>query len=59
MFMSNTCGLVSQKHQAILYFTIAPSKIKTETDQYRKSRVWEMKYDKYYIQRASPKIRFV
>ena len=59
MSMSNTCGLVSQKHQAILYFTVAPSKIKMETDQYTKSRIWEMKDDKYCKQRASPIFRFV
>ena len=28
-------------------FTVAPSKIKVQTIQERKSRIWEMKYDKY------------
>ena len=28
-------------------FTVMPSKIKMQTSQYRKSRIWEMKEDKY------------
>ena len=28
-------------------FTVMPSKIKIQTSQYRKSRIWEMKEDKY------------
>ena len=28
-------------------FTVMPSKIKMQTSQYKKSRIWEMKEDKY------------
>ena len=34
-------------HTLFSVFTITPSKIKIETIQYRKSRIWEMKGDKY------------
>ena len=31
----------------LVIFTVMPSKVKLETFQYRKSRIWDLKEDKY------------
>ena len=45
--IARTSCQINQIISLLVVFTNTPSKIKMETFQYRQSRIWEMKEDKY------------